>query len=144
MSFDVKKCYIPTVYCGSKERNYPYYENENLYLRKGTSEQCMRKGFGSALAQENKKRLPPDSLQQIRYVGVKFEEDFKENGIPNLTSLIKFVKNNSAKKVDALLTTVFTNSNGTLNTKGLNSTLLYLYKNGVNNGKRLPSCRDYE
>lgn len=141
MSFDSKKCYIPTVYCGNKEKQYPYYENENKYIRKGTTEQCLKKGFGAALAQENKKRIPLDSLQQIRYVGVKFEEDFKENGIHNIPMLIQFVKDNSVDQIDNLLTTIFTNSNGTLNTKGLNSTLLYLFKNGNSN---IPQCKDYE
>lgn len=137
MTFDPKFCFIPTVYCGSQERKYPYYENENVYIGQGTPEQCLRKGFGAAAARETKKSLSATSLRQIRYIGPKFEEAFKENGISDIPQLIQYATNHSAKQLETLFGKVFLNSNGTLNGKGFNSTLLYLYKNGKG---RLPQC----
>lgn len=137
MAFDPEKCYIPTVYCGAQERQYPYVENDNMYMGKGTPNQCMRKGFGAAAARESKKGLSKDNLQQIRYVGPKFEQAFKDNGIATIPILIRYVRDHSVKQINDLLKRVFRNSNGTLNGKGFNSTLLHLYHNGNN---RLPQC----
>jgi hypothetical protein len=137
MPFDPDKCYIPTVYCGNKERKYPYVEKDNLYEGKGTPHQCLKKGFGGAVARENKKHLPPDSVQMIRYVGPLFEENFRKENILSTKQLIKYVRDNSARNIEQMLRRVFSNSNGSLNGKGYNSTLLYLYHNGQS---RLPQC----
>jgi hypothetical protein len=141
MAFNIQKCYIPTVYCGDKERQYPYYENDNLYTGKGTTNQCMRKGFGAASAIESKKNLAKTNLQQIRYVGPKFEQAFIEKKIEDIPALLKYAKSHSATQINKLLRQVFLNANGSLNGKGLNSTLIYLYKNG---NSKLPQCVDIE
>jgi len=141
MAFNPDRCYIPTVYCGGKDRVYPYVENDNRYMGPGTQHQCMKKGFGAALARENKKRLPATSLQNIRYVGPKFETAFQHEGINTIAQLIAFVRRSTIRATGAMLERVFRNANGTLNGKGYNSTLLYLYRNGNN---RLPQCKDID
>lgn len=137
MVFNPDKCFIPTVYCGTKDKRYPYNENDNTYVAKGTATQCMRKGFGAATAKENKKGLAPTNLQQIKYVGPKFEKNFIDEGIADIPHLLKFVRSKSVPAITTLLKRVFMNSNNTLNGKGYNSTLLYLYRNGIH---KLPSC----
>ena len=141
MAFDPDQCYIPTVYCGRQARVYPYVEGENRYLGPGDAQQCMRKGFGAATARENKKRLPATSLQNIRYVGPVFEEAFGREGIATLNQLINYVQNHAVGATRSMLERVFRNRNGTLNGKGFNSTLLYLYKHGNN---QLPACVQIE
>lgn len=139
MAFDPDKCYIPTVYCGNAEKKYPYVENDNLYTGKGSGYQCLQKGIGGAIARENKKNLPADSLQTIRYIGPKFEEKFREENILSTKQLIDFARKKSSAQIRALLERVLTNSNGTLNGRSFNSTLLFLYRNG---NSRLPQCVD--
>jgi hypothetical protein len=97
----------------------------------------MKKGFGAALARENKKNLPAHSIQQIRYVGPKFSDKFSEEEILTTNDLIRYARNHSANQIKTLLERVFQNANRTLNGKGYNSTLLFLHRNGVN---RLPEC----
>jgi hypothetical protein len=139
--FNPDKCYIPTVYCGNKEKKYPYVEKDNRYLGQGTPHQCMRKGFGASIARENKKNIPVSSLQNIRYVGPKFEEAFQKEGIATLNQLLIFIQNNPVQTTKTMLERVFRNANGSLNGKGFNSTLLYLYRNG---NKQLPGCVDID
>ncbi len=141
MAFDPERCYIPTVYCGTKEKKYPYYENDNKYIQHGSPFQCMKKGFGAATARENKKRIPQSSLQNIRYIGPYFEEEFKKEGITTISQLISFARRSSANQIENTLTRVFRNRNGSLNGKGYNSILLFLYRNGNN---RLPHCEDLD
>lgn len=137
MAFNPKKCMISTVYCGNEDKKYPFIENDNIYTHLGTAHQCMKKGFGAATAIANKKNLPKNSLQQIKYVGPKFESAFKENKINNIPELLEFSRKKTIKQLEKLLNKVFLNSNDTLNVNGFNSTLLFLYRNGNN---RLPSC----
>ena len=137
MTFNPEKCYIPTVYCGDQEMKYPYIDKDNNYVAKGTSYQCMKKGFGAAMAQSSRKNLPVDSLQNIRYVGPKFDQAFKDNNIHSTKQLIDYVRKNSARQINELFKRVFNNSNNTLNGRGFNSTLLWLYRNG---NSRLPQC----
>lgn len=141
MAFNPDRCYIPTVYCGKQARVYPYVENENRYIGPGDSYQCMQKGYGAAQARENRKRLTVTSLQNIRYVGPKFEENFRREGISTIAQLISYVRNHTVAQSQSMLERVFRNANGRLNGKGFNSTLLYLYKNG---NDRLPQCVDIE
>ena len=137
MAFDPERCYIPTVYCGKAEKKYPYVEHDNLYLEKGTPDQCLRKGFGAATAKENKKHLPPGSLQNIRYVGPTFDANFQKEGIRTVAELADLAHRTSPGDLERLLQRVFRNSNKTLNGRGFNSTLLYLYHSGHS---KLPQC----
>lgn len=141
MAFDPEKCYIPTVYCGNADQKYPYFENNNKYLRTGTPFECMKKGFGAATAIENKKKVASTSLQQIRYVGPYFEQSFYRENIRTLSSLLTYVRTNTPEAIEAMLSRVFRNKNGSPNTRGINSTLLYLYRNG---NSRLPPCREID
>lgn len=141
MAFRPELCAIPTVYCGDKEKKYPYYDEEHNYLyeRQGSPYQCMKKGFGAGYYKEKNKNLRDDSLQTIKYVGPVFEENFRTEGILSKKQLIEYARRNSARQIDEMLKRVFRNSNGTHNGRGCNSTLMYLYRNG---NSRLPQCVD--
>jgi hypothetical protein len=137
MAFDPDRCYLPTVYCGKQEKKYPYVEHNNRYYRKGTSHECLQKGFGAASAISSKKGLPADSLQTIKYIGPVFERSFRENNILSTRQLLDFAKKSGVRKIEKLFRSVFVNSNGTFNERSYNSVLLYLYQHG---NSKLPQC----
>jgi len=134
---NLDRCKIPTVYCGMQDKQYPYYDKNNKYVRQGTQSECMRKGFGASMAIQTKKSLREDNLQQIRYVGTKFNDNFIAEGIRTIPELLNRARILSIPFLDRLLRKVFTNANGTLNGKGYNSVILFLYDNGLRN---LPEC----
>jgi hypothetical protein len=129
-TFDRNLCKIHKIYCG----NGPLSDD---YSRYGTAHECMKKGFGAATWAAKKSTLPKTSLQQIKYVGPKFEENFRKKHINTLNSLINILSEKTALEKKKLLKTVFTRANGTIDYRGYNSVLLYLNDNGVN---RLPKC----
>jgi hypothetical protein len=135
MTFDYKRCSIPTVYCGKKDP-IPIRPDEDgyYYYRKGTGYECLQKGIGIGGATERGKLLGVNSLQRIRYVGVNYEAAFIKNNITSLTDLIGI---DDEKEYKILLTKVFTKKNGELDTRAYNSTVMYLYKANV---KSLPEC----
>jgi hypothetical protein len=141
MSFDHRKCAIPTIYCGNGNIPKRDYDSDSFYYKRGTPYECMQKGYGTGSAIERKKTLAGTSLQQIKYVGEIYEEKFKEHGIDNLNDLIGYAKKHSKTDfaIENLLKNVFTKSNNVLDKKAYNSTLLFLYnKDSV---LRLPSCK---
>jgi|SRR5437868_5894291 len=138
MSFNPNKCAIPTVYCG-KNPKIPARKkgDDHYYVRKGTPNECMSKGFGAGMINERNKKLPDNSLQQIKYVGDTYDSKFKKNHkIKNVNDLIKYAKKYNVQR---LLTGVFTKKDGKLDMRAYNSTLLYLYRVGVTN---LPTCKN--
>ncbi len=137
MAFRPEGCYIPTVYCGNEERKYPYREGENEYMRAGTRHECMQKGFGAALAQTTKKTLTAENLQQIRFVGPKFEQAFKNRNIHTTRQLLEYARVHSPVEIERMLKGVFQTQIGLLYGKGYNSVLLWLYRNGT---RELPQC----
>jgi hypothetical protein len=137
MAFNPDGCYIPSVYCGNEDRKYPYREGENEYMRAGTRHECMQKGFGAALAQTTKKTLPRENLQQIRFVGPKFEQAFKSQNIHSTRQLLEYARRHSTLDLERLLTRVFQTQTQLLYGKGYNSVLLWLYRNGT---RELPQC----
>lgn len=132
MAFDKKKCIVKGVYCG-KGNSF----NNNNYSRLGDRYECMKKGYGAAL--HDKKNIPANSLQSIKYVGPTFEKNFKKVKITNKTNLVSKMTSLTASEKKKLLEKVFTTSRGCVDYKGYNYTLLYLYSQGV---KRLPGCKE--
>lgn len=141
MSFDRRKCAIPTVYCGNGDIPKRDYNSDTYYFKKGTPYECLRVGYGVGSAIERKKTLTNNSLQQIKYVGDVYENNFKGHNINNMGDLINYAKKYSKTDfaIENLLKNVFTKSNNTLDKKAYNSTLLFLY--GKDSLLKLPSCK---
>lgn len=136
MPFDVRKCRIPSVYCGNGNIPQPAADQNVRYTGRGTPHQCMQKGFGAGAASERLKSLPAGSLQRIKYVGDRYEQNFAEGRFPgaggrifnirNQRDLNDWVRNKSRAQIDQMLRIVFTKANGVLDLKAYNSTLLHL------------------
>jgi hypothetical protein len=137
--FDPQDCSIPTVYCGKKKK-IPVREKgaDTHYVKKGTVHQCIQKGFGAGMAIERAKNLPVNSLQRIKYVGEVYESNFKKKKINNTTSLIKYSKTLTKEGLKTFLESVLIRKDDVVDMRAYNSTLLYLYKNGIY--ENLPSC----
>lgn len=131
MPFDRKKCIYKPVYCGTKKLD------TTKYSKKGTGYECLKQGFGVADWTNRKKGLSETSLQQIKYVGPVFEENFKKKRIYSLRSLLTKMDSMTASEKKKLLKEVFTRSNGCVDYRGYNSVLLYLDDKRVT---RLPKC----
>jgi len=147
MAFDRERCRIPTVYCGDDESDdddvstrYPRNATGNRkYVRKGSRNECMRKGFGAGAANERKKGLPDWSLRNIEYIGEKHEKRFfGRAGIGDIDDLIDEFRAMTAEEKDTILRKVLKNSVGVVDGRAYNSILLFLDDRGV---KRLPLCK---
>lgn len=136
--FNPKKCVIPTIYCGKDKIVPETIHNNTKYIRHGTSYECMTKGFGAGLIAEKLKNLPANSLQRIKYIGDIHEANFKKSGIHTTTQLISRVKKLKTNAVEKLLKNILKRKNGTLDTRAYNSSLLFVYQNGVS--INLPQC----
>lgn len=136
--FDREKCSIPVVYCGDKtEIPRKPFSKDTHYVRKGTSRECLSKGFGSGMITEKLKHLSIDSLQRIKYVGEKYEKKFIEVGIKSTTSLLRIMGNSSRKEIEKSLKAILVKKNGILDMRAYNSVILFLLDNGIT---RLPEC----
>lgn len=138
-SFDEKLCIIPEIWCGDSP--VPPKKKDKKYYKNGSRYECLRKGIGVGMFKD--KVLSSNSLQNIKYVGDKYEQNFKNYGISNINQLIKKINELSSKGISTFLKNVFKKSDGTLDKRAYNSTLLYLYRipggsNKVNT--ELPSC----
>ncbi len=138
MSFDIDRCIIKQVWCGGSA-TIPS-DKKKYYKGVGTRYECLQKGFGAGSSVEKKKNLPTNSLRRIPYVGDKMESNFKANGITNLKDLKTKMLPLAASGKEAKLKIILVNSNGKLNKKAYNSTIKYLYENGILN---LPRCKKY-
>jgi hypothetical protein len=136
--FDVDRCAIPTVYCGSGAVPERKKGDDKYYTGVGTPYQCMQKGFGAGMYSEKNKSIPKTSVQTIKYVGEVYERNFKNHKINYLEDLKKYANSHNEEELKELLKDVFDKSGGILDKRAYNSTLLYLYKNGVEN---LPQCK---
>jgi len=144
MPFNPNKCKIPTVYCGNGNPPNPRADENIRYTGTGTNYQCMQKGFGAGAATERLKTLPSGSLQRIKYVGEKYEEKFAEErsdgrilNIRSIRDLNDWVRNRNKNQIQQMLRLVFTKSNGVLDLKAYNSTLLHLHRNTTAD---IPDC----
>lgn len=137
MSFNLDECAIPTVWCGEGNPPPRKPEAQTYYRKTGTRYECMKKGFGAGMYTEKNKGLPPDSLQQIKYVGDIYENKLKAMGINNCTQLRNKLNNKPTSYIKKTLTKIFTRRNKILDKRAYNSTLVYLYQHG--NGS-VPRC----
>lgn len=135
--FDVERCLIPTVYCG-KKRRMPEKNGDQLYVRRGTRSECLKKGVGAGVYSEKRKGLSANSLQQIKYVGPYYEDNFRDEGINNLRELLRECRRSSGREIGDLLDDVCRNRNGDLDKRPYNSCVLYLYRKGV---YWVPNCK---
>jgi hypothetical protein len=109
------------------------------YLRKGTAEECMKKGFGAGMMNEKTKNLPSSSLQKIKYIGETHEDNFKSKRIGTTTALLNFAKSHSENEVKELLSKVLKKKGGAgLDGRAYNSVIMWLYGKGV---KDVPECK---
>lgn len=138
MAFNIKKCLIPTVYCGSGDYKTNKVGMYTKYTRNGTRHECLKKGIGFGL---NNQKKDKESLTNIMYVGPKFEGKFRKKGIKTIKELLSYVKKESKENIAKLLKYVFTKDNKVLDAKGYNSTILYLYYKGI---KKLPTCQEHD
>ena len=110
----------------------------SYYYKAGTRFECMKKGFGAGTHIEIKKKLPSESLQQIKYVGKIYENNFKGQHINNLKQLRKVCsQKKSSKEIEVLLKKIFSKKGGGIDKRAYNSTVLYLVKIGV---RHIPNC----
>jgi hypothetical protein len=130
MSFNEALCHFESnVWCG---------EGSKKGKKKGTSLECLKKGFGAGASRERKKLLPATSLQQIDYVGEKYEKNFIKNGIKTTTQFRAFAAKSTAAKISEKLKKIFVKKGGGIYVRGYNQALLWLYRHGIG---KLPSCR---
>jgi len=139
MSSNIDKCIIKQVWCGdSSFENIPQHKKKN-YSKMGTRNDCLKKGFGAGSNIEKRKTLNQNSLQQIPYVGQKFEEKFISHGINNIDNLLNLLKFKTSNEKKDILKIVLKNKDGVLNLKAYNSTIMFLYNKGILN---LPECKN--
>jgi hypothetical protein len=133
--FKIEDCQIPSVWCG--KGNIPR-KTKVRYSRTGTRFECMKKGFGAGMNTEKMKYLPEDSLQRIRYIGKKYEDNFGTFGYRTTKDLIRGMKSKSQEEMESELLIICKKSTGAVDWKAYNSTIEYLYLNGV---RHTPNCR---
>lgn len=139
MAFNPKKCAFGSVYCGTQISIPESKIFNTYYTRRGTPNECLRKGIGIALYEQNLKTLPKNSLQRIKYIGVKYNNNFKNKNIKTTISLLKFAKSNSVANIEKLLKSVLKKSNSNvIDRRAYNSVLMYLYMNGYT---KIPQCK---
>lgn len=135
--FNLEECAIPTFWCG--ESDTPPKSKDPLirYLRNGTRGECLKIGVGVGKYSTLKAGLPSTSLQQLKYVGEAFEKKFKAAGVNNTNELLEFARTRPIAEIEKLLKRVLTKSNSVVDARAYNSTLVFLYRNGIGD---LPRC----
>lgn len=135
MSFDEKRCMLPSVYCGNGP--LPRTSKDGTkYTKKGTPYQCLQKGFGAGKIQEELKNVSATSLRRIKYVTAEHEKAFQKEGIRNLNSLKTKIRGLSLEEIKKLFRKVL-KKKGSTDNKAYNMCLLWLFQHGVSD---LPSC----
>lgn len=132
-----ESCKIPEIYCGEQNPMPKSGDAYSYYTRKGTGPECLKKGIGAGIYLEKKKNLSPVSVQNIKYVGEKFEANFAAKGIKTLNQLVNYVSGKSESQIKKFLKDVCTQANGSVNKRAYNSIIIYLSMNGHYN---LPKC----
>jgi hypothetical protein len=137
--FNIGDCKIPTVWCGNgKVPLKNKYNKNSKYCRKGTRLECFRKGMGKGMYDEIGKKLPKNSLRNIYYIGDKYENKFKENGVKNISELKKKINNNTVSQNKKFLLKILTKKNKKLDVRAYNSTLFFLHDLGL---RKIPMCQ---
>ncbi len=136
--YDTSRCKIPKVYCGIGDwKTAKNTNNYSYYYKRGSPYECMKSGFGAGMYSEKKKSIPNTSLQNIPYVGPVYDQKFKTKKIKTLQQLVDKLEDKDSNEIDKYLRSIFTKSNKSIDTKALNSTILYLYSEGI---RDLPKC----
>ena len=146
MAFNEKACAIPKIWCGEKDVYPKGYQEDSYYYKVGTRHECLKQGIGAGTYTERKRNLPKTSLQQIKYIGEKHEENFVSAGVKTIDGLIKKVTGMAPSQIKPFLEGVLSKETTTtarkkkvvVDTRAYNSVLLYLYRHGVTN---LPGCK---
>ena len=136
--FVKSECNIPTVWCGASNTPPKKARDGSYYYKTGTRVECLKKGFGAGTHIEKKSNLPENSLQQIKYVGEKHEKDFIKAGIATKSALLKEMRKRTTSEIEKILKRILVKSDGVLDAKAYNSTILYLYNNGLG---AVPACK---
>lgn len=136
MSFNKSACVIRKMYCGNGK--IPKDTATKKYSRRGTSYECLKKGYGIANWEHRKKNLSKTSLQQIMYIGPAYEANFKRQKIYSITSLLSKLKEKTATEKRKIISNGCKRKNGSVDQKAFNSVVLFLHEKGV---KGLPSCK---
>ena len=134
--FNRSNCIIRKMYCGSK-KTVP-----SGYSRKGTSYECLKKGFGISDWQHRKKSLSKNSLQQITYIGPVYEENFKKLGITTIPKLVSTLKTLSKQEKAKILKKACSkkypdSKTRVVDQKAVNSVIIFLHDRGMTG---LPNC----
>ena len=133
-TFVREDCIVRKLYCG-KNAAIPRDTPNKKYSRRGTANECLAKGIGVGVSQERAKRLDPDSIQTLTYIGPVFAAKFEERNIVTLEQLIARIGTIVNKR--QWLEKICTRKNGTIDQRAVNSVLLYLHDSGIN----VPACR---
>lgn len=136
MSFNKSACIVRKLYCG--DNGIPKDTATKKYSRKGTSYECMRKGYGTADWEHRKKGLSKTSLQQIMYVGPVYEANFRKQKIYSIKSLINKTAGLSTKEKREIISAGCRRKNGAIDQKAFNAVVLFLHEQGL---KDLPACK---
>lgn len=137
-TFNVARCAIPTVWCGKGEVPKGIKDG-NRYTRKGSVEECMKKGFGAGMISERTKNLPATSLQKIKYIGETHESNFRASRITTTNALRNYARSHNEEQVRSLLTRVLKKKGGGgVDGRAFNSVILWLYNSGI---KDVPECK---
>jgi hypothetical protein len=136
MPFNKSACIVRKLYCG--DGTIPKDSASKKYSRKGTSYECLKKGYGTADWEHRKKNLTKTSLQQIMYIGPVYETNFRKKKIYSITSLIKKTENLSVKEKREVIAAGCKRKNGSVDQRAFNTVVLFLHERGV---KNLPVCK---
>lgn len=141
--FNPVKCLVPTAWCGKgpvPSQKQDLTKNVK-YVREGTKDECLQKGFGAGVFSEKAKGISSSSLQNIKYVGETYELNFRKAGITNLNELLSAAKNSSKSRVQSLVSQSVTKKGGQIDSRAYNHVLLWMYQNGVPQ-VNLPLCHE--
>ena len=139
MSFRIRDCAIPSVWCGKGVPPKRKDSDLKYYHKTGSRYECMKKGWAAGMYSAKRENIPSNSLQQIKYVGDTYEKKFKTQRISTIDQLLSRARNMSKSQLETLLKKVFVRRKGGLDKKAYNSTLVYLYQHGVSQSK-IPPC----
>lgn len=131
--FDSRKCKEPKgLWCG-KDNEF----DKEKYIRSGSRLECLRKGIGVGMAKERKNYIAKNSLQNIKYIGKTYEDNFKSYSINTTNQLILYAKNSDPQTIKEDLMKICTKKNSNIDIHAYNSILMYLYENHID---KLPQC----
>jgi hypothetical protein len=136
----MEKCVIRKLYCGD-EKTIPRDTQRVKYSRMGSRTECLKKGFGMAVALNNKKSAPPSSLQNINYIGPVYEANFIKKRIKTIQSLVNKAQTMTKPDLLQLLNTACTKKDNRIDHRAVNSIILFLHDNAGIPAKKLPSCK---